>query len=121
MAFDFEKLVAYRKALEFVDAVYAATRAFPASETYGLVSQLRRAAVSVTANLAEGAGRDSIPDRRRFFTMARGSVFECVPLVEVARRQGMLPAESAGGLTEACEELSKIIHGLVRELDGRGR
>lgn len=79
MPFAFEKLLVYQKAIDFADAVCQHTEHF--SRGYGfLVDQLNRAALSIAANIAEGNGRFTIPDRRNFFGIARGSVQECVPL-----------------------------------------
>ena len=73
MAFSFEKLVVYQKAVDFADSVCAATEQFPRG--YGfLVDQLNRAALSIAANIAEGNGRFTKPDRKNFFGIARGSV-----------------------------------------------
>jgi four helix bundle protein len=86
MAFMFEKLEVYQKAVDFADEVAAMTEGFPRG--YGfLVDQLNRAALSIATNLAEGNGRFTKPDRRNFFTIARGSAQECVPLMEIARRR----------------------------------
>src|SRR5208283_4262491 len=89
MAFMFEKLEVYRKAVDFADEIAALTESFPRG--YGfLVDQLNRAALSIATNLAEGNGRFTKPDRKNFFTMARGSVQECVPLLEIAKRRGLV-------------------------------
>ncbi len=79
MAFMFEKLEVYQKAVDFADETAALTEGFPRG--YGfLVDQLNRAALSIATNLAEGNGRFTKPDRRHYFTVARGSTQECVPL-----------------------------------------
>lgn len=79
MAFMFEKIEVCQKPVDFADKVAALTEGFP--EGYGfLVDQLNRAVLSIATNLAEGNGRFTKPDRRNFFTIARGSAQECVPL-----------------------------------------
>src|SRR5271168_2493990 len=89
MPFAFEKLIVYQKSIDFADDVCRHTEQF--ARGYGfLVDQLNRAALSIAANIAEGNGRFTIPDRRNFFGIARGSVQECVPLLELALRQGLL-------------------------------
>jgi len=86
MAFAFEKLIVYQKAIDFADQVCQLTEQFPRG--YGfLVDQLNRASLSIAANIAEGNGRFTKPDRKNFFGIARGSVQECVPLLELARRR----------------------------------
>ena len=89
MSFAFEKLLVYQKTVDFADAVCAHTEAFPRG--YGfLVDQLNRAALSVSANIAEGNGRFTKRDRRNFFVIARGSAQECVPLPELAQRRQLV-------------------------------
>jgi len=84
MSLMFENLEVYQKALDFLDQVRTLTEQFPRGY-YFLVDQLNRAALSIATNLAEGNGRFTKPDRENFFTIARGSVQECVPLLDVAR------------------------------------
>ena len=89
MAFQFEKLLVYQKSVDFADAVCATTEQF--SRGYGfLVDQLNRAALSISANIAEGNGRFTKADRKNFFIIARGSVQECVPLLELAKRRCLI-------------------------------
>ncbi len=85
----FENLQVYQKAVDFADKIGSLTENFPRGY-YFLVDQLNRAALSIATNLAEGNGRFTKPDRKNFFTIARGSVQECVPLIEVARRRGFI-------------------------------
>jgi four helix bundle protein len=89
MAFMFENLQVYQKAVDFADRIASHTENF-ARGYYFLVDQLNRAALSIAATLAEGNGRFTMPDRKNFFTIARGSVQECVPLIEFARRRGFI-------------------------------
>ena len=91
MAFMFERLEVYQKAVNLADEVAALTESFPGRYRF-LVDQLNRAAVSVATNLAEGNGRSTKPDRRKFFTIARGCVQECVPRLEIARRRRLVVA-----------------------------
>ncbi len=81
MAFMFENLQVYQKAVDFADRISVLTESFPRGY-YFLVDQLNRAALSIATNLAEGNGRFTKPDRKNFFTIARGSVQECVPPLE---------------------------------------
>ncbi len=89
MPFAFEKLKVYQKALDFADAACSLTRGFPRGYFF-MANQLNRAALSIAANIAEGNGRFTKADRKNFFGIARGSVQECVPLLEIAARQGLL-------------------------------
>ena len=89
MAFAFEKLLVYQKSVDFADQVCSKTECF--SRGYGfLTDQLNRAAPSIAANIAEGNGRFTKADRRNFFVIARGSIQECVPLLELAVRRNFL-------------------------------
>jgi four helix bundle protein len=118
MAFMFEKLEVYPKAVDFADEITALTEAFPRG--YGfLVDPLNRAALSIPTNLAEGNGRFTKPDRRNFFTIARGSAQECIPLIEVARRRGLIKETAALALRERLEVIAKMISGLINGLNKR--
>jgi len=118
MAFVFEKLLVYRKALFFADAVCTLTKGFPRGYFF-LADQLNRAALSIAANLAEGNGRFTRPDRKNFFGIARGSVQECVPLLEIAARQGLLRPDRHQQLKAELEEIARMLSGLIRGLENR--
>jgi four helix bundle protein len=114
--FNFEKLEVWNKAIAFADLAYVATRSFPAEERFGLTNQIRRAAVPVSANLAEGCSRSSKTDFARFVEIATGSVFEVVSEAFVATRQGFLKKSDHQQLYSAAEELSRMLSGLRRSL-----
>ena len=118
MAFSFEKLVVYRRAIDFSDAVCDATEQFPRG--YGfLVDQLNRASLSIAANIAEGNGRFTKADRRNFFGIARGSLQECVPLLELARRRRIIHDAAHSELKERLEEIARMLSGLINGLENR--
>ncbi|MFN5625429.1 MAG: four helix bundle protein, partial [Planctomyces sp.] len=77
------------------------------------------AALSISANIAEGNGRFTKPDRKNFFGIARGSVQECVPLLELARRRGLVTAEDDEALKAQLEEIGRMLSGLINGLDHR--
>ncbi|CAN5572543.1 hypothetical protein BH20VER1_BH20VER1_22850 [soil metagenome] len=114
--FNIEKLETWQKAIAFADLVYAQTRGFPADERFGLTNQMRRAAVSVSSNIAEGCSRGSKTDFARFLEIAVGSVFEVVSQSYVARRQGFLDKQQFAALYSAAEEQSRMLSGLRRSL-----
>ena len=118
MAFAFEKLNVYQKAIDFADRICGITSDFPKS-FYFLRDQLNRASLSISANIAEGNGRFTKNDRKHFFVIARGSVQECVPLLELAYRRGFLNQEVHETLKNDLEEISKMISGLVKGIDNR--
>jgi len=114
--FNFEKLDVWRKAIDFADLVYASTRDFPPDERFGLTNQMRRAAVSVSSNIAEGSARVSRPDFARFLEIATGSLFEVVSQSFIGRRQGFLAEPEFHRLYATAEEQGKMLSGLRRSL-----
>ena len=117
--FNFEKLEVWRKAIEFADQVYALTRSFPENERFGLTNQMRRAAVSISSNIAEGSSRASKSDFARFIQIAGGSIFEVVSQATIARRQKFLSEEAFQQLYAAAEEQSKMLSGLKKYLNSQ--
>lgn len=120
MAFMFENLHVYQKAVDFADQVAELTERFPRGY-YFLVDQLNRAALSIATNLAEGNGRFTKADRRNFFTIARGSAQECVPLLEIACRRGFIDPNRHTHLRANLEEIAKMLSGLIQGLNRRQR
>jgi len=103
----FRDLLVWRKAHEFVLALYTFTAGFPRSETYGLSQQMRRAAVSIPANIAEGFRRRGKADKARFMNMAEGSVEECRYYLILAND---LSYGDTGQITALLEEVSKLLN-----------
>jgi len=94
--------------------IYEATKLFPGDEQFGLVSQLRRSAVSIPSNIAEGKGRGTHRDFRRFLMQARGSLYELETQVELANDLRYFQKDGAvGELLEKCDELGRILNGLI--------
>jgi four helix bundle protein len=103
----FQDLLVWQKAHRFVLEVYTLTAAFPKQETYGLSLQMRRAAVSIPANIAEGFRRRSKPDKARFMNMAEGSVEECRYFLILAKDLGYADTRT---LSAALEEVSRLLN-----------
>ena len=116
--FKFEKLDVWQKAIDFADLVYSKTKSFPSDERFGLTNQMRRAAVSVSSNIAEGSARVSDADFARFVKIATGSLFEVVSEATVAKRQEFLSNESFSVIYNAAEEQGRMLSGLRRTLVG---
>lgn len=116
MGFNFERLTAWQKSRELVKAVYKATAFFPNSEKYALVDQLRRAAVSISSNLAEGSGRISTKEKIHFCEIAYGSLMEVMCQLILACDLGLLEEEYLTHLREQIDELSRLISGYRRSL-----
>ena len=105
-------LVACQRAMELVTEIYRATRSFPKDELYQLVSQLRRAAVSVPSNLAEGHGRNSRKEFHHFIGQARGSLAEVETQVEIAKNLGFLRPDCTSELLMKIAEVGRMLTGL---------
>ena len=114
--FRFEKLDVWHWAAAFADAVYSVTRKFPGDERFGLSSQMRRASVSISSNIAEGSGRVSDKDFGRFVEIAYGSVMEIVSQTHIALQQGFLSQSEFEELYQQAEELSRMLSGLRNKL-----
>lgn len=103
--------------MELVELVYRATRTFPREEQFGLTSQIRRSAVSVPANIAEGYGRSSKPHFANFCRIAQGSLYELRTELEVAARTGIAAKEEMQPLMDLAERLSRMLDGFIRSLN----
>jgi four helix bundle protein len=99
--------------MELVTAIYTATKAFPVEERYGLTNQLRRAAVSVPSNIAEGQARFSAKEFYRFLSTARGSLVEVETQVEIAHNLAYLTGAQSIVLLKSIAELGRILNGLL--------
>ncbi|MBA3832159.1 MAG: four helix bundle protein [Chthoniobacterales bacterium] len=110
--FNLEKLVAWQRAIDLAGLIYSETKSFPDSERFGLTSQMRRASVSVSSNVAEGSSRTSKIDFARFVEIAGGSNFELVSQAVIAKRQRFLSEVEFTATYAACEEESRILSGL---------
>lgn len=117
--FNFERLEVWHKSIEFADRVYRITRSYPDEERFGLTSQMRRAAVSVSSNIAEGSARFSKADSARFVEIATGSVFEVVSQSFISRRLTLLNETDFKTLYLAAEEQGRMLSGLRSSLLGR--
>jgi len=106
--FDFEKLEVYKKAKLFNNAIAIITDNLTIDKTYR--DQLRRAAFSIILNIAESTGRFTVPDKRNFFVIARGSVFECVAIVDYLKDRQHIKAQEYYKFYEDLEELSKMFN-----------
>ena len=113
----FRRLEIWQKAMELISDVYKVTANFPKEELYGLTNQLRRAAVSIAMNIAEGSGADSDREFKRFLVMASRSGYEVMCGMEVALKLKYVPSQTAAEVLNRLEELSAMIHGFVKRLN----
>ena len=115
-AFNFEKLDVWQRAIDLAAFVYNLTGKFPAEEKFGILSQMRRAVVSVSSNIAEGSSRSSRQDFSRFVELAVGSLYELVSQGFIARKQGFLDEQILQKLYSDSEELIRMLSGLRNHL-----
>lgn len=112
----FRDLIAWQKGVAAARDVYRISENFPKSEQFGLTAQMRRAAVSVPSNIAEGHGRLTDKGFKVFLAQARGSAYELESQLELAAELGYCSREAANTLIAQCQEVSRILNGLLRSL-----
>ncbi len=112
----YRDLDVWNRAMDFVVACYRLTDKFPKREEFGLTAQLRRAAISVPTNIAEGHGRSSTGDYLRHLSIAHGSLMELETQLEIGRRLGYLDEPACGHASSEALEIGRMLHGLIRSL-----
>jgi len=115
----YRDLLVWQKAITWVECVYAETKTWPSDERFGLISQVRRAAVSVPSNVAEGCARRSTPEFLRFLSIARASLAEAETQLIIAQRLAYLDEVGLGRLLELADEISRMLSGLISKLEER--
>jgi len=111
-----KKLDVWKESINLVILVYELTRQFPKNEIFGLISQLRRAVISIPGNIAEGAARQTRREFVQFLYIARGSLSEVDTYIEIARRLGYIEKGSLAMVEQKMIDVDKIITGLIRSL-----
>lgn len=112
--FGFERLDVWQKAVQFAGTMYQITKSFPREEQFGITMQLRRASVSVAANIAEGASRASGKDQARFFEIAFGSLNEIATMLHIALGQGFIQEEQFTPMRDQIATMERMLSGLRR-------
>jgi four helix bundle protein len=112
----YKDLIAWQKSMDLLSALYDATESFPKRETYSLTDQMRRAAVSVPGNIAEGQAHYTDREFRHFLRRSRGSVAELETQVMIARQRNYLSESQASELLKRTDEVSRILSGLINSL-----
>jgi len=115
----FRDLLVWQKSMALVTEVYRASGEFPSHERYGLSSQIRRCAVSIPSNIAEGFGRHSTVDYIRFLTIANGSLYELQTQVEIALNLGYMESKIYDTLHEQTREIERMMSSLIQSLKRR--
>jgi four helix bundle protein len=118
MSHSYRDLIAWQKSMTLVKDVYLCTRAFPKEEIYGLAAQLRRAAVSVPSNIAEGQGRLSKKEFKQFLAVARGSLLEVETQILIASDLKYLEEDCVKKLEIQTQEVLRIVSALMNSLSG---
>ena len=113
---DHTKLKAFQLADQLVLSIYKATRDFPSEEKFGMVAQMRSAALSIPSNIVEGCARNTEKDYLRFLDIAHGSARELEYQISVARRLGLMKSDTGSALELSSIEVSKVINGLIKSL-----
>jgi four helix bundle protein len=116
MAQDFRDLVVWQKALELTVCIYRLTRALPKEEVYGLISQMRRASVSIASNIAEGRGRLNRAEFRQFLGLAQGSTYELQTQLIVAKQLGLGNSDALDQAHSLSNEISKMLSSFIQKL-----
>ena len=119
MAQHYRDLIAWQKAMDLVTALYDATETFPKRETYSLTDQMRRAAVSIPSNIAEGQAHFSNREFRHFLRHSRGSLAELETQILIAQRRDYLTESQAADLLKRAQEVGRILSGLLNSLNER--
>jgi len=115
----YKDLIAWQKAMDLVIAIYKASAGFPKEEIYGLTSQVRRAAVSIPSNVAEGQGRRNDKEFCRFLSIAHGSLRESETQILISRRLNYIDEFAANQLLEMCSEVGRLITGLSNSISSQ--
>lgn len=115
----YRDLLAWQKAMDLVEAIYTITRSFPNEEIYALSSQMRRAAVSIPSNIAEGQSRRSSKEFLHHLSISNGSLSELETQILIAERLAYLSAENSAFLLDQTAEIGRLTNGLYRSIKDR--
>ncbi|MCH7702353.1 MAG: four helix bundle protein [Planctomycetes bacterium] len=116
----FRDLIAWQKGIELCKRIYAISATFPDAERFGLISQIRRAGVSIPSNIAEGYGRSRSGDYVRFLNIARGSAAEIVTQLVLVEELGFADKDRVQSCMLLTEETDRVLFGLIRAVEGSG-
>ena len=115
MQFNFEKLEVYQDAIELANQIYEISKPFPRNEIFGITNQLRRASISISSNIAEGSSRGK-KEFIHFLNIALGSSYECVPLLEISKRQKYVQHKTFSALLDELHKISAKVSALKNSL-----
>jgi four helix bundle protein len=109
----------WQKAMSFVTEIYKVSKAFPKDEIYGLTSQIRRCAISIPSNIAEGYGRNSTNDYLHFLFIATGSLYELQTQIEIAFNLNLIEKSTFDSLYDSTREIERMLNSLTRKIDDK--
>lgn len=112
----YRDLIVWQKSIRLVKNIYVATKSFPKEELYGLTNQLKRCAVSIPSNIAEGYGRNSTGDYKRFLHVAVGSLYELQTQIETSFQLKYLDKANFESITVLCTEIDKMLYALIQKV-----
>jgi four helix bundle protein len=113
----YKDLIVWQKSIVLVTKIYSVTQAFPASEKFGIVSQLNRACISIPTNIAEGWGRESSKNYLQFLRISRGSLMETETLLLISKNLNFIQEKEYKELLSDVEEVGKILQGLIKSVN----
>lgn len=116
MLTDFTQLDAWKKAMDLAVKIHEITKIFPKEEIYGVTSQMRRAALSIAANIAEGFGRYTYPDKMHKYVQARGELIEVMNFIHYCDRVKYISPTLKDGFLEDCVDVHKLLNGLITKM-----
>lgn len=114
---NYRDLVVWQKSMALITEIYSISKEFPSSESYGLTNQLRRSAISIPSNIAEGYGRNSTGDYKRFLQIAVGSLFELQTQIEIAFNLQYVSQTVFDNLLERTRELDRMLFSLIKKIN----
>ena len=117
MAFTFEKLEVYQKSLRFIEDIEELSKNIKGKVSFSMLDQLQRAAISISLNIAEGNGRFHKKEKINFFYISRGSLFECVPVLQVLKSKKLLSDSEYKKMYSNLETISKMLSGLIKSVE----
>ena len=112
----YRDLIVWQKSMQLVSEVYLQSKAFPSEELYGLTSQIRRCAISIPSNIAEGYGRNSTNDYKRFLQISVGSLYELQTQIEIAFRLNYLTEPYFNQTSALCTEIDKMLYTIIQKI-----
>ncbi len=115
----YKDLIVWQKSMELVREIYALSKKLPLEERFALSDQMRRAAVSIPSNIAEGYGRNTTRDYARFLGIARGSIYELETQMNICIMLGYISEQDASKAFDFCEEISRIIFAIIEKLNSK--